>query len=140
MVEAVQGKTALITGAAGGIGREVARRLAQDGWNLALWDVRAEEVRTVAQELSRNGVRAWSEVVDVSSSPKVARAGKNLKDLGAVVHAAGLLSTSDLEACTDEEWQRVLDANLTSTFYVVSTVARLAGQSWTTGSAAPVAL
>ncbi|QEN12454.1 acetoin reductase [Mycolicibacterium sp. ELW1] len=83
----LNGKVALVTGAARGIGRGIALRLARDGADLALVDVRPDGIDTVANEISEIGCKVTTFVADVSDRPQV---------FAAVDHAASALGGFDI--------------------------------------------
>jgi 3-oxoacyl-[acyl-carrier protein] reductase len=116
------GRTALVTGAARGIGRATAQRLAAEGAQIVLWDRDEEALERARAELSETGARVRARRVDVADAHHVMEAMEASSDdfgrLDLVVHAAGVMSTADIEACAPEEWERVLAVNLTGTFAV----------------------
>jgi NAD(P)-dependent dehydrogenase (short-subunit alcohol dehydrogenase family) len=67
----LQGKVALVTGAARGIGRGIALRLARDGADITLVDVRADGISEVAHEVAEIGCKATIYVADVSDRDQV---------------------------------------------------------------------
>ena len=107
-------RAALVTGAGGGIGRAVVARLLRDGYGVAAVD------RAVAGipcgddspvELVSADVTAPAQV-----SAAIARARARFGRIDAVVHLAGAVGQGPLVDVTLEEWQRLLDVNLTSAF------------------------
>jgi NAD(P)-dependent dehydrogenase (short-subunit alcohol dehydrogenase family) len=110
------GRVAVVTGAAGGIGSAVCQRLAADGFRVAALDLRAEEAEKVAATLP--GARGYG--VDVRSSGSV-RAGAEAigADLGQpwlLVNAAGVFSIQRLPDLAEDEWDRLIDTNLRGPF------------------------
>ena len=83
----LHGKVALVTGAARGIGRGIALRLARDGADLALVDVRPDGISAVADEVTEIGCKATTFVADVSDREQV---------FAAVDHAASALGGFDI--------------------------------------------
>lgn len=112
------GKTAIVTGAAGGIGSAVAAQLAREGANLCLADKRAEIA--VAQEIRALGRGAIEQPTDVTDSAAVRlMVDRTLEAFGRVdilVNVAGVSSHGSSEQVTDAEWDRVLTHNLKSVF------------------------
>lgn len=122
------GKTAIVTGGASGIGRETARQLLALGARVLLVDRHAESLHTARQGLTEDDTRVRSEVVDVTVRGDVERALEvSLSAFGSVdvlIHSAGIgLERTFLET-TDEEWRRLIDVDLTGTFICCQVVGR----------------
>ena len=116
----LDGKVALISGAARGIGAEAARRLAKAGAAVVLGDVLEEGVKTVAREIEAGGGKARSARLDVTSeadwNQAVATAVSGFGGLDVLVNNAGLFLGKTSEESTLEEWRRLCDVNLTGVF------------------------
>jgi NAD(P)-dependent dehydrogenase (short-subunit alcohol dehydrogenase family) len=122
----LQGKVALVTGAARGIGRACAVVMAGEGASLALLD-RDESVRAVAEELSRAGTRAAWARADVGDAAQVGAAVADLRAaLGPVdclVNNAGIVANiAPLTRMTQQAWERELAVNLTGAFNLIRAV------------------
>ena len=125
----LENKVAVVTGAAQGLGWAIARRLAQEGASVLLCDLQEEKVRGVAADFRRDGLRADLAALDVTDAPAVTHVFeetfRNRGRLDILVNSAGLgqkvTPTVELD---DEEWRRILEVNLTGTFYCC----RAAGQ------------
>jgi 3-oxoacyl-[acyl-carrier protein] reductase len=116
-------RVALITGAAGGIGRALARRFAAAGAHLALADLRQDAAAAIAAEFTGAGRRAIALGGDVSSSADAeALVREVLKAYGRIdilVNNAGLMGrVAPLQDLKDEDWQRVIDVDLSSVFFM----------------------
>jgi NAD(P)-dependent dehydrogenase (short-subunit alcohol dehydrogenase family) len=114
-------KIALVTGGAGGIGRAVAARLAQDQHVVILLDVNGVAGEEVAAEIRKRGFEAEFQRVDVSREMEVEAAFENLRSargrIDALVNVAGgSVHRHSLAEFPAQHWHAVIDANLTSTF------------------------
>ena len=119
------GKNALVTGASGGIGGDIARALHKAGAVVALSGTRVEPLEALAAEL---GVRAHvltcnlSDAASVEALPKAAVAAMGSVDV--LVNNAGITRDNLFMRMSDDDWQSVLEVNLTSTFRLCRGVLR----------------
>lgn len=116
------GKTALVTGAASGIGLEVARRLAAAGAAVVVADHNERGARDVARSLAEAGGRAAAVRVDVTDPESVRQAVEftveTFGGLQLAVNNAGIAGASaPTGEYTVEDWRRVIDTNLNGVFY-----------------------
>lgn len=113
----VKDKVVLISGAARGMGADEARSFAKAGAKVVLGDVQDDAAGALAQDL---GESAMAVHLDVSKTADweaaVAAATERFGRIDALVNNAGILRFSDIEACSDEEWEQVLGINLGGTF------------------------
>ncbi|PWB95844.1 3-oxoacyl-[acyl-carrier-protein] reductase [Methylosinus sporium] len=111
------GKTALVTGASGGIGRDIARALHQSGAVVALSGTREEALSALASEL---GERVHILPCDLSDKTQaealVPAAEKAMGGLDILVNNAGITRDMLFMRLKDEDWDAVLNVNLTSAF------------------------
>ncbi|HEV7213693.1 MAG TPA: SDR family NAD(P)-dependent oxidoreductase [Chloroflexota bacterium] len=122
----LEGRVALVTGAAQGFGLAIARRLAAEGAALALLDRQVERLAAVAQELTGPDAAPLVLPADVSQAADVRGAVERVADrfgrIDILVNSAGVLRLSDVLTCSEEEWHLVLDVNLKGTFLLCQAV------------------
>jgi NAD(P)-dependent dehydrogenase (short-subunit alcohol dehydrogenase family) len=116
----VAGKIILITGAANGIGRAAAERLAEEGGTVILTDIDAEAGSQLAETLCGQGRRAEFMPHDVSSEAQwqevMGQVRKVHGRLDVLVNNAGFGTYNDVETVTLEQWRRIMAVNLDGTF------------------------
>lgn len=117
----LSGSTVLITGAASGIGRGLAREAATRGAQVVLWDISADGLDRVAAELEANGVVPMTAVVDVGESAAVtAAADQVLAQVGSVdvlINNAGVVSGKPLLELSSSDIERTIRVNALSNFW-----------------------
>jgi 3(or 17)beta-hydroxysteroid dehydrogenase len=113
----LDGKTALISGAARGIGAETARKMAAAGASVVIGDVLSERARETAKEITDAGGKALALALDVTSEASweaaVAQATKQFGKLDILVNNAGIFLGKDLMDATLDEWNRLVAINMT---------------------------
>ncbi|MDH2408976.1 2,3-dihydro-2,3-dihydroxybenzoate dehydrogenase [Streptomyces chitinivorans] len=123
----MRGRTALVTGAAGGIGAAVARALAAAGAKVALLDADRDALEPLVKELDQGDGNVLALGADVSSSAEVDaavdRAESELGPLDHLVNAAGVLRTGEVTGFSDEDWDLTFAVNATGVFHVSRAVA-----------------
>lgn len=118
----VAGKTALITGAAQGLGAAIAHRLAAEGAKVFLTDILGEEAARTATALNDTfgAGTAWSAPHDVRNEDQwqavTEQAAGVMGGLSVLVHNAGVGSMGAIEELDHTEWRRVMDINVDSVF------------------------
>ncbi|HBX50305.1 MAG TPA: 3-oxoacyl-[acyl-carrier-protein] reductase [Bacteroidales bacterium] len=117
----LEGKTAIVTGAARGIGKAIALKLAEAGANIAFTDIALDEnMNQVQEQLMSFGVKAKgyaSNAANYADSEKLA--DEVLKDFGSIdilINNAGITRDNLLMRMTEEQWDLVINVNLKSVF------------------------
>jgi 3-oxoacyl-[acyl-carrier protein] reductase len=125
----LSGKTALVTGASGGIGSEIARALASRGANVILTGTRKQVLEDVASGLTLGSDQKAAVIPADLSDPEAAKhlleqAEASIGGVDILVNNAGMTRDGLLMRMKDEDWQTVLDINLTSVMRLSRAVLR----------------
>lgn len=122
------GRVALITGGGRGIGREIARTLANAGANIAIAEIIAENGEDAANEMRSLGRESMSVVTDVTKPESVEAMTQAVMDkfgrIDICVCNAGIARNTPAEEVTDEEWLEVININLNGVFWTCRAVGR----------------
>jgi 3-oxoacyl-[acyl-carrier protein] reductase len=112
-------KTALVTGAARGIGLAIASRLAADGARVAVLDIDAKAADAAAKKVGGGAIALAADVTKASEvDAAIARVVEAWGRLDILVNNAGITGRSfPIQELSDEDWRRVIDADLTSVFF-----------------------
>lgn len=125
----LEGKTALVTGAARGIGRAIAEKLASYGAATVIADILAEEADLTAQEFNKKGYRAQAISGDITKSDNVKKlvegALEKFGSLDILVNNAGITRDGLMIRQTEESWDQVLRINLKGAFLISQAVSRI---------------
>lgn len=111
-------KTALVTGASGGIGRQIASRLAKDGMNVVVSGRREEILADVVAELRDQGVNSEAIPADLGDlsqvDPLIERSEAAFGQIDVLVNNAGVETIGAFTACNPEQLTSMVDVNLTA--------------------------
>ncbi len=122
-------KVALITGAAQGIGRDIALKFAAEGADIAVGDINLEKATKTAQEIEALGRKALVLELDVTDYAKLTESVNKILDkfkkVDILVNNAGITKDNLLLRMSDAEWDAVLNVNLKGTFNCTKAVSRL---------------
>ena len=136
----------IVSGAAGGIGREVSRQFLSSGNSVVCFDVDAEALRAAVKELAAVAVGPAAVVASIGDTScwedveaAVATAVRAFGGLDIVVACAGVVGSSSIVELEPVEWERVLSINLTGTFFLVQAGSRAMAAHRTPGAIVAVA-
>lgn len=121
-------KTALVTGAARRVGREIALALADDGWNVAVhFGSSADEAEATASDIRSRGVAAATVSADLADEAEVAtlveRAETALGPVGLLVNNASTFERDSLATATRRSWDRHMEPNLRAPLVLIQQLA-----------------
>jgi meso-butanediol dehydrogenase/(S,S)-butanediol dehydrogenase/diacetyl reductase len=124
----IKGKVALVTGAGQGIGRAIALRLANDGADIAIVDVKQDKMDAVAEEVRRIGRKATTFKADVTKRDDVYaaidHAEKALGGFDIIVNNAGIAQVQPLLEVTAAEVDRILKVNVEGVLWGIQAAAK----------------
>jgi len=128
MTETLQGRSALVTGAGRGIGKGVALELARAGCRVAVnYVTEPEKALETVDEIRQLGGKAIEVEADVSVAPAVSamidRVTRELGGLDILVNNAGAASLAEFDAFPENGWDKVVDLNLKSPFFLTQALA-----------------
>ncbi len=116
----LRGKSVVVTGAGGGIGRACAIMFAQEGANVTVSDINLENAGRVASEVATFGVRSLGVKHDVSDADENARlmlaASTAHGAVDILVNSAGIFQSVSIDDLTSSDWDRVMSVNLRGVF------------------------
>jgi 3-oxoacyl-[acyl-carrier protein] reductase len=119
------GQTALVTGASGGIGGAIARALHRQGAEVMLAGTRLDALRALAAELSERTHIGVADLADPTAADRLAKeAEAAMGRVDILVNNAGITRDALTLRMSEEDWQEVLQVNLTSAFRLVRAVLR----------------
>lgn len=116
----LENKIAIITGGADGIGKAGAIKFAEEGAVVIIWDMNEEKGENTVKEIKNNGGKAEFFKVNTAIFSDVEKATNDAIDaygqIDILVNNAGITRDSSLKKMTIEQWQQVIDVNLTGVF------------------------
>ena len=125
----LEGKRAIVTGGAAGIGRSIALTFAKEGADVAIADLQTEKSEGVASLIEEQGRRALAITCDVGDSGQVdrmiAQVTQEFRGLDILVNNAAIISPCPFWETSDEQWDQVIRNNLSSVFFCSRAAARV---------------
>ena len=123
-----EARVAAVTGAAAGIGRAAAARIAADGFRIVALDVDLDGAEALCTELAEGGADALATAIDLrdvaSIRSAVADAERRVGSIDVLVNSAGINASTEALDVEEPEWDAVLGTNLKGTFFVTQACAR----------------
>lgn len=120
-------RVVVVTGAAAGIGLGIAKRFAEDGHPTAMLDVQGDLVEQEAEALRSKGAKVLGLKVDASSRAQIDEAYATIRSelgpISIVVPNAGVANFIPFMSMRTEDWQKIIDINLTGVFHTVQAAA-----------------
>ncbi|MGO9144995.1 MAG: SDR family NAD(P)-dependent oxidoreductase [Desulfomonilia bacterium] len=117
----LNGKIVVITGAASGIGLEMARAFAREGAKLALADINEQGLEAVRKEFEASGRAVYTQVVDVSKKEQVKdfcdKVYESMGRVDVLCNNAGIATAGKFEKLPMESWEKIMGVNLWSVIY-----------------------
>ena len=125
----LEGKLAMVTGAASGIGKRTARAFAREGAELALVDIDQAGAKDVVSEIERDGGRAVAYAADLSQVEEIRDVFQRVLDahgrIDALANVAAIYPLMPTLDITEEHWDRVLGVNLRGVFFCCQEAVRI---------------
>jgi 3-oxoacyl-[acyl-carrier protein] reductase len=126
----LENKVAIITGGAAGIGAATAEKFAEEGAKVIIWDLDESKGKALAEKLNATFAK-----VNTANYEEVETAAKAVNDqfgrIDILINNAGITRDSTLKKMTIEQWQQVIDVNLTGVFYCTKIISEyMLANSW----------
>ncbi|MDZ7763054.1 MAG: SDR family NAD(P)-dependent oxidoreductase [Melioribacteraceae bacterium] len=122
----LEGKSAIVTGGAMGIGLATTKRLLKAGCKVNIWDINEEAMNNAKEELNQYSDRLYFHKCDVTNKNEVyALAVASSKEMGQIdilINNAGYVQGGNLHEHSDDKWEKTIDVNLTSLIYTTKAV------------------
>jgi len=129
MFKSLSGKTAIITGAAQGIGKEAARVMISYSCNVALIDIQKDKLEQTKKELSSSGAKVEVFAADISDKAAVdtaiSSAHKHFGSIDILVNNAGILRDASLLKMEEKQFDQVIDVHLKGTFLLTQACVKI---------------
>jgi NAD(P)-dependent dehydrogenase (short-subunit alcohol dehydrogenase family) len=125
----LDGKVSVVTGAAAGLGKAMARALGQAGSKVVIWDLNGPKAEETAALFREEGIEATAVQADVTKPDQIEAAVSEIMDrhgrIDALFNNAGITIHKNAEDMPLEDWHRVMEVNLNSVFMMSQVVGRI---------------
>lgn len=122
----LNGDVAFVTGAASGIGRNIAIKLASNGAIVACADINEKGIEETVEKIKKLGGEAIGVPVNLAESSQVKKAMadvfKKTNKISILINCAAVISFNHIEDCSDEEWEKIMHINIGGYFYCLREV------------------
>lgn len=122
----LENKVAIITGGADGIGKATAIRFAEEGAVAVIWDLNAEKGMLLAEEIRKTGGQAEFFEVNTADYGQIEKAAAGVAGkygkIDILINNAGITRDASMKKMSVEQWQQVIDVNLSGVFYCTKAV------------------
>ncbi|NND06561.1 MAG: 3-oxoacyl-ACP reductase FabG [Saprospiraceae bacterium] len=123
----LEGKVAIITGGAQGIGEATAIKFINEGATVAIWDISEDKGKALAEKLDPSGQACVFSQVNTTDLEAVEKAAKQVFDqfgkIDILINNAGITRDATMKKITIEQWDQVIDVNLKGVFFCTKAVA-----------------
>ncbi len=117
----LEGKVIIVTGGSQGIGAEIVRKLAEHKCRIVIWDVQEDKANELANELAQKGITCLASKVDITDEEIIKSSYEKIIEkfntIYGLVNNAGIARDNLILRMTPEQWNQVIQTNLTSVFY-----------------------
>lgn len=124
----LEGKIAVITGGARGLGKEMGLRFAREGSHIVIGDILTSDMESTVQEIKALGQEAIAVKTDVTKKQEVERlmdlTVEKFKKIDILVNDAGIVSHAPLTEMSEEAWDKVIDVDLKGVFLCIQAAAK----------------
>jgi len=122
----LEGKVAVITGGAQGIGKAAVELFASEGCSVAIWDMASEQGLELSEQLNQQGYKTIFQKVNVAAYSEVSQATyttlENFGKIDILINNAGITKDATIAKMTPDQWAAVIAVNLTGVFNCCSVI------------------